>query len=467
MAFSLNINTKYISDNTGREVELPGILTQDGLLISHLRYLGSSRQVSKSASWRERSRFSVRLLLAYIAANEGRFDKGTLLLEAFAQALEYGTINVESQSDPSGLYWTSRGAEDVRTLLGHITKYTDWLAEEPSYNAPRLNPLVTSTADEERLNWCAYYHKQANVFLNHLADPDEAKRHNRQSRRVQAGRPSKAGRKLAKRFPESEINNLLENGFVRRCADPAAGSEDFIDYKGRAMTILMHYGGLRKSELFHLYLSDVIYDRKSKEVIIRIWHPADGRVEFTEGYSNRRDYLSREFRRKPRNEYRKSDSQAAGWKSPLLTDGSDGYIEVVFYPLAMAKVFFHNYINYLKYRVNPARGREHPYAFTNSSGDPETMTNFNRQHVAAVNRIGLEHAKRFGTSEHGHRHAFGFRLEEAGVPPRIIQKALHHKSIESQEAYKEPTAADIREVFAERERAALAKQKNRGEPPSR
>ncbi|EPN26753.1 gamma-mobile-trio recombinase GmtY [Pseudomonas syringae] len=454
MAFALNINTNYINDNTGREIELPGLLTQDGLLISHLRYLGSSRQVRRSASWRERSRFAMRLLLSYIAAHEGRFEKGTLLLEGFVQALEYGTINVKSQSDPSGLYWTPRGAEDVRTLLGHITQYTDWLAEEPQYNAPRLNPLVRASSDEERLNWCAYYQQQSNVFLNHLANPDEAKRNNATARKIQSRRPAKAGGKIAKRFPESEIKNLLENGFVLRSADPDATADDLSDYKGRAMTILMHYGGLRKSELFHLYLSDIIYDRKQKEVIVRIWHPSDGRVEFAEGYSNRRDYLNREFRLKPRTDYRKSDSQAAGWKSPLLTDGSDGYIEVVFYPLSMAKVFFHNYICYLKQqRVNPARGCEHPYAFTNTQGNPETMANFNRQHKAAVHRIGLEHAKRLGTSEHGHRHAFGYRLEEAGVSPRIIQKAMHHKNIESQEAYKEPTAADIRKAFAEREQA--------------
>lgn len=73
MAFALRINTRYVNDHTGREVELPGLLTNDGLLISHLRYLASSRNLRRSASWRERSIFALKLLMSFIAANEGRF----------------------------------------------------------------------------------------------------------------------------------------------------------------------------------------------------------------------------------------------------------------------------------------------------------------------------------------------------------------------------------------------------------
>lgn len=459
MAFALHINTRYINDNTGREIELPGLLTQDGILISHIRYLASTKKQGFSPSWRERSRYAIKLLLDYIRANEGLFDKALPLLEGFVMSLRMGTINIETQTDPSGLFWRPRGTEDERVLLGHVTAYTDWLAAEPAYKATRANPLVKATSDEERMNWCAYYHKQANVFLNHLSSRDEAAKEARVSRKVQASRRSKTSGRISKRFPESEYHNLLENGWVKRTTDPHAQPEDFIDYKGRAITILLHQGGLRRSEPFHLYLSDIICDHKNKDVIVRIWHPSNGRVEFEDGYANRQDYLNRRYRLRPRTELRKSLALHAGWKNPLLVDGADGYIEVTFFPTSASKVFFHNYINYLKQRANPLPHEDHPYAFTTLNGTPETIRNFSRQHVAAVNRIGLVHSKKLGTSEHGHRHAFGFRLEEAEIHSTIIQKAMHHCSPESQETYKEFSAKDIRDAFSRGERVLEEKRK--------
>jgi integrase len=80
------------------------------------------------------------------------------------------------------------------------------------------------------------------------------------------------------------------------------------------------------------------------------------------------------------------------------------------------------------------------------------MKNFNRQHRDAVHRIGLPHQKMQGTTEHGHRHSYGYRLAGAGFNIVTIQKAMHHKSPESPKVYMEPTDEDIREEFAQAER---------------
>lgn len=446
MAYVLKVNTVYRSDKTGREVELPGLLTQDGLLISHLRYLASNKNLRRSASWRERSVFACKLLIRWINGNEGRYTKTQDLLSSFTEALEYGTIDVKTQADLTGLYWTPRMTEDARTLLGHITKYTDWLSEEPEYKTARANPFMKATLIEQRMNWCAYYHKESKVFLCHLSDQRSAEEKNAKVRKIRTSQVPVFRRRPTKRFPEGEIVNLLENGWVRRNADPRAIEHDFIDYKGRAITILMHYGGLRKSEVFHMYLSDVIVDIKNNEAIVRIYHPEQGRVP-EEGYANRRDYLNRRYGMKPRTEYSKSHSLHAGWKAPLLTDGPDGYVEVYFYPLVMAKEFFYNYVMYLKQRIDPLAHADHPFAFTNTKGSPETMKNFNRQHRDAVHRIGLPHQKMQGTTEHGHRHSYGYRLADAGFDNVTIQKAMHHKSPDSPRVYTEPTDDDVREEF--------------------
>lgn len=449
MPYVLKVIAEYQGDHTGRGVTLPALLTQDGILLSHLRYLADVRFIHRSASWRERSVFAVKLLIKFINSNGQIITKVTELLSAFALAIEEGTRDVSTQLDESGLYWRPRKINDAKALLAHITSYTDWLAEQPDYMAVRANPFRKATHVEEHLNWCAYYQKAANVFLNHLHPPSQSAEAHALSRSVKTSQPSRSTPASTKRFSEAEIDNLLQNGWVRRNGDINATEHDFIDYKGRAITILMHYGGLRKSEIFHLYMIDVIPDRKKNDVIVRIYHPSNGRLpDGVAGFSNRKDYLNRRYGMIPRTDYIKSHSLHSGWKEPLLTGGADGYIEVHFFPLRMSKEFLYNYMMYLKHqRVDPVPGADHPFAFTNTEGNPETIKNFNRQHRDAVNRIGLDHAKSLGTTEHGHRHAYGQRLAKAGLSEVVIQKAMHHKSHESQRVYSGPSDDDVRSAM--------------------
>lgn len=164
MAFVRKIKTLYRNDSTGKERQLPALLTQDGILISHLRFLADPDYYRKSEEWRTRNIYAIRMLVKYIQANEGVFEKATELLKSFAVAVEYGTIDIDTQRDPSGLYWLTRSATDARTMIGHVTAYTDWLAEQPEFGQPRLNPFRTATSLEERMNWCAYYHSSADGF---------------------------------------------------------------------------------------------------------------------------------------------------------------------------------------------------------------------------------------------------------------------------------------------------------------
>jgi len=64
-------------------------------------------------------------------------------------------------------------------------------------------------------------------------------------------------------------------------------------------------------------------------------------------------------------------------------------------------------------------------------------------HKQAVERIGLDYSKDLGTTEHGHRHSYGYRLAQLGFTQVEIQKAMHHKSPNSCLVYIQPTADDI------------------------
>lgn len=417
---------------------LPAILTCKGVLISHLRYLAWFSE--KSDSWKEKSIFSVRLLIDYIEAAPA-LNKTTVLLKNFTEALVTGTINYQDSDDPLGLFWKPRDLTDANNILFHITHYTDFLARQNGYEKCRANPFRKASGWEERMNWCAYYHKQANVFLNHLMSYSEAQKAAARKRLVYTPIQLMISNDKAERFPEDKIERLINDGFV-------VGGKT--DYRSQAITMLLNYGGIRKSEIFHIYTADItVHPNHQDEALVRVYHPVYGQPP-DPNYKNRGEYLASETSYKPRNQYRLTERLYAGWKNPLMTS-KDGYFEVIFNPTSKAREFLDVWIKYIKYqRVEPKN--PHPFAFTNDRGEPDTLKNFQRRHKRAVERIGLECKKEYGTTEHGHRHAYGYRSRQLGLSQVELQKAMHHKSPNSCLVYIKPTSDDIRSEMRKAEK---------------
>lgn len=433
MTYVHKVNVKYLDHDSGLSVMLPALYCDSGVVISHLRYLASCQH--KSASWKERSIFSLKLLIKYINAVQS-FEKVTELLRSFTRALVVGTIDYESFRDPTGLYWKARNIADANNILFHITQYTDYLAVQEGYEFSRINPFKKASSYEERLNWCAYYHKQANVFLNHLSKKSTAYIENRRVREINGYPAPKIEQEKVVKFPESELDKLIHIGFSKSGVP---------DYKAQAITMLLNYGGLRKSEVFHLYVSDItLHPNRNDEALVRVYHPEFG-ASPDSSFKNRRAYLQETTEYKPRTQYRLSERLYSGWKGPLLTSKSY-FFEVIFNPAEKATEFLIVWANYLKYqRVEPPENNIHPFAFTNSTGAPETIKNFQRLHKRAVEKIGLVPKKEYGTTEHGHRHAYGYRCKKLGLTQVEIQKAMHHKSPLSCLVYISPTSEDLRE----------------------
>jgi integrase len=360
--------------------------------------------------------------------------EGTKLLRNFTFALSTGTIDLRGE-DISGLYWGAMSPENVRVTLSHITQYTDFYSEK-SHNQLPINPLRKASHIEEKMNWCAYYHRQQGVFLSHLDNKKTDVERIKHVRTVQSDQPDFIENEKVVRFPENKINALMNYGFVK------CGST-YPDYKNQLITMLMHYGGLRLSEVFHIYINDIVFDKKHKEALVRVFHPSRGQSPI-EPKQTRRSYLMENYGLKPRNEYPKSIRLHAGWKTPLLTSNKK-YFEVIFSNPNIAKTFWNIWVKYLTYqRKNPPLNFQHPFAFTNSKGKPETIKNFRRMHDNAVIKIGLNPSKDEGTSSHSHRHSYGYTLSELGFIQVEIQKAMHHKSPKSCLVYIQPTSDDIR-----------------------
>lgn len=435
---TLKLAVTYTDIASGNCHQLPAVYTRNGILISHLRYLAWYSE--KSDSWREKSIYAVRLLIDYIEAAPN-IDKATKLLKSFTEALVTGTINHQTSDDPLKLFWKPRDLTTANNILFHVTHYTDFLAMQEGYDQGRINPFRKATNWEERMNWCAYYHKHANVFLNHLSSYSEAQKAATRKRLIYTPVQLMISNDKAERFPEDRIESLIHDGFVAR-GKP--------DYRSQAITMLLNYGGLRKSEIFHIYTADItIHPNHPDEALVRVYHPIYGRSPDPK-YKNRAEYLLSETSYKPRNNYRLTERLYAGWKNPLMTS-KDGYFEVIFNPTQKAKEFLSVWVNYLKYqRVEP--DNNHPFAFTNDHGEPETIKNFQRRHKRAVERIGLECKKEFGTTEHGHRHAYGYRARKLGLSQVELQKAMHHKSPNSCLVYIKPTSEDIRTEMRQSEK---------------
>ena len=314
---------------------------------------------------------------------------------------------------------------------------------EADYFINPINPLREATSTEQRMNWCAWHHKQSKTFLAHLNRREDVKNEMQQSREVKAPRAPVINQKIVKQFPEDKFEDLLWKGFIRPHSNSTMPREMRYDYGSIAITLLLNRGGLRKSEVFHLFCGDVILNPVNKtDALVRIYHPAYG-ISPLKKYNDRRELLMQEYGLLPRNEYLCSNKFHAGWKGAVLSDRRR-FFEVIFCPTKAAILFLEVLRLYIKHqRVDPPKTDHHPYLFTNSHGLPETIKNFQRKHANAVRRIGLEPQKNSGTTEHGHRHAYGYRLAKMEMKQIDIQKAMHHVCPESCLVYTQPTDEDV------------------------
>jgi len=427
MGFVIKRRVSFKTHQSGSSFYFPAIFTENGLLLSHLRYLYTNR--NKSQSWIERNTFAVGQLLKFVDHQVSKFSSATELLRAFVEALQFGTI--QNEKDCSGLYWSPRRNEDVNVLLRHITDYCDYLDSVHGTDIPKLNPLRRSTYAEERMQWCAYYRRHSRSFLNHLAKPST--QHFSLARKIRGPERHFVDVEAVYRFPEDRIQNLLLYGFVS-----ASGESD---YASQLILMLMHYGGLRLSECFHIYTDDISIDPKSGSALISVYHPSDGKSP-DERFSNRREYLAYKYGLEPRHEYTRGHRLYSGWKGPMLTNRSLSF-DVMFYPASKAVEFT---LLLQKYLANK-RASEFPFLFVNSKGNPESKKNFNQKYNRAVKRIGLESSKFLGTTPHAHRHSYGYRLGKNGFSQLEIQKAMHHKSPDSCLIYLQATSNEVRELM--------------------
>lgn len=402
------------------------------------------RSHDRSLAWMTKVIRSVRMFLEYLQTNPAERDTYRLF-QNFAQRLYTGTFDRETGIDPSNLCWAPRSPQDTSHIITHLSDFFDWLGEMRP-EATKVNPRYAGGAFDRQADEAAYQYRRSKAFLGHTwaanASPWET-RHRVRGRRlpkIEKGEPPA--------FPEERFEELLVKGFR---------TSGRYDYRGMLITLLLHGAGFRESEPFHLYVPDVFPNpanpRQAKVLIHHPSHgaaPADWRDERGRPRKgNRAAYLAHQFGLVPRTDL--MDRRHAGWKG--------GTHDAAYYKLAYwflpeyGEWFLHLWHCYLEQVAYI--DREHPFAFINLNRTPVgamyTLTQYNKAHAAACERIGLTVGKALGTTPHGHRHAYGRRLRNAGVDKALIRRFMHHASLESQEVY---TQANTREALAALETAA-------------
>jgi integrase len=439
----VTVKARVHTDATGVYTELPALLTPVGVLEPLLDYC-LHRSHDRSLTWMTKVTRAVRMFLEYLQSNPAERDT-YLLFQNFAQRLYTGTFDHATGLDPSGLCWAPRSPQDASHIVTHLTDFFDWLGEMRP-EAAKVNPRYAGGAFDRQTDEVAYQFRRNRAFLGHTwaanASPDGTGHRLRGQRlpKVEKGEPPA--------FPDERFEELLAKGFS------VAGRQD---YRGMLITLLLHGAGFRESEPSHLYISDVFPDPANpRQAKVLIHHPSHGAApsDWRDARGNRRkgnrvEYLAQQFGLVPRTEV--MDRRHAGWKGGM--HDAAYYKQAYWFLPEYGEWFLQLWHRYLEQVARVER--DHPFAFINLSREPVgamyTLTQYNKAHAAACERIGLAVGKALGTTPHGHRHAYGRRLRNAGVDKPLIRRFMHHASEESQQVY---TQATTREALAALEVAA-------------
>lgn len=431
-------------------IEVNAIFHNGCILFSAAKYVALKvLNTGKSGSWERKFTQSIRLLIDYSIANDGVFSNPNEMFSAFSHRLHQGTINTDG-TDLSGLRWKPKHPLTANVIIGHITKFSDWLYDITDGNSQVLNPLRKANAGEKILNLAALNHRNNNAFLKHAITHQQKSKNINFVRDIKLSAIASDDENLMKPFDESKFTPLLFEGFrIKGVGHDKKFYQKFrIDYI--LITMLMHLGGLRISEVFHIYVEDVIPNEGLRHV--RVYHPQNGlapshyRKLKNKPNMKRKEYLQERYGLLDRRSS-KNKKYHAGWKNNAVKKVG-GYFDVFMFGYPDLIDFFYSlFFIYLSIREKSMHSYDHPFLFVGTDGEPLSMASYEKAHNRAVSKIGINPRLDYGGTPHCHRHSYGQRLTDAGLSPFAIKVAMHHTNINSQKPYTEPEHKKVKNIM--------------------
>ena len=429
---------------------------------------------SKSSTWQQNVARSVGLFYDYAQARKSDIESKEKILKYFVRDLRFGTVGVETHSDPTGLYWAPSSLNVVKRLIGSLKTFISWVEIEQKENAG-LSTFIRKCDTYEDVTIKALIAGRSIAkfsIMEHIKDPKNIARELTEKQLVfgysLGSDPlnSLSSIREYKRFPTELIAPMLEYGFIKNNASDDPFERE--DITAKMIFILLVHCGLRRSEPLHLWVCDVnpLADTGCR---VTLYHPSFAPTKIHGEHSDRKLYLLKRNLR-PRNDNYNNKSYKAGWKN-LAVDTKQFSADVFFIHESSQAIFGELYILYLnRYRKSLMQkyinnnGTDHPFLFVSSGrdqntgksyeGSPYSMAAFEKAYNKALDRIEIRlnriipRGKESHMNPHCLRHHYAKAMSEAGVEDQVIQKALHHRTINSQEAYKGISSDQVREALS-------------------
>ncbi|WP_438391217.1 gamma-mobile-trio recombinase GmtY [Caballeronia sp. DA-9] len=406
---------------------------------THLLELASERTYAQALG----------MLVDFIGARGDEFqsiESRTGFFQSFAGAVLFGTVR--DGNDPTNLWWYPRSIRRARKLLRCVCTVSDWLSDR--YQTTAINPFTRqATLSEQIAFWRRWNNKTASQLLSHLTGREPARVSSSRARQDSLPRREPRTLETQPSFPDHRMRDLLLDGFALSSDDITRPLWKRWNVRDIMVTLLLHYGGLRVSEPFHLWVDDVFVTQDKPDFpVVLVHHPSDGLVQlpgtpFVASNVTRAAYLRAHYNMTPLTLL--SGKRHVGWKESLLTRPAYKAFEVIWSSLKAASFFLYLYRLYITH-VRPTF-LNHPFLFFNQYGEPMAPAAFRKSHGRAVERIGLSPSRPDGTTSHGHRHAYGRLLKRLGLSEKEIMVCMHHSVPQSQHVYTTPTVPEVHQAM--------------------
>ncbi len=428
---------------------------------------------SRSETWMRETARATGLFYDYCTAcRENTVDQRTLLRN-FMSSLENGTID-NNENDATGLYWAPTGVYKAKRLRSSLSRFIDWVIADER-DAKSMAAFPPPVNQNEKLTLSLLKSAQKIIgrsYMAHTKDRNTVAESLMKSRET-FGYEFEDDPKVyfnaeseAKSFPIELVAPLMEYGFVK---NPLATNHfEREDITAKMITLLLLFGGMRKSEPLHLWFNDVTPTDNFK-CQVKLYHPSLSKTNLIGERSKTRKHYLKERGMLPRHKPSNSKSLKAGWKK-LAVDKTSYHADMFWLHQSAEAMFSSMYPMYLTYRsklmetYQKTHGHDHPFLFVSTGidnrtgesyvGAPYSISQFDKSFKKSLDRleshmgIKIPRGRDAAMNPHSLRHFFVQALEDLRIDPKIIQKCLRHRTINSQEAYKGITSQKVRETLS-------------------
>ncbi|MEN3373300.1 site-specific integrase [Dechloromonas sp. ZS-1] len=344
-----------------------------------------------------------------------------------------------------GLGWSPVKQTTANNDLRHITDFSSFCAT--NFGHVEANPseevLLRQLSGPLLHLWMA--RAAARKQWDLLFHAYEATEEGRGKIQVSAFSPKKRrgkGGAAVKYFPPDQVLNFISHAHTVR---------------DRMCWLLLFFGGVRISELMHIYTRDISLNKDDGTARVVLAHPQEGEIDWVDARGTRRRssraaFLLDKYNRIPRNDLPVRHPLHAGWKGMLLEDPRRAESEVYWIDPSIGRLFWELHREYMR-TVRLRVGDEHPYYFVSQRGEnfgePLKLSGLTKQFYRCAGRADIP-VPSPGAHPHGGRHFYGYYAASwLKLSKERVQKMMHHSNVASTEVYYALDSAVVRSELAQ------------------